>query len=80
MDGELKITAKFPEGTVEISQFEDVKNAAARQGVNNGTVNPKRSVAQHLLMPHVCRICKRGVPPEARTLRGGGPRLASFET
>jgi transcriptional regulator with XRE-family HTH domain len=29
MGGELKITAKFAEGTVEISQFEDVKKAAA---------------------------------------------------
>jgi hypothetical protein len=29
MGGELKITAKFPEGTVEITQFEDVKKAAA---------------------------------------------------
>ena len=29
MGGELKITAKFPEGTVEIRQFEDVKKAAA---------------------------------------------------
>src|SRR5438445_9162913 len=29
MGGELKITAKFPEGTVEISQFEDVKKSAA---------------------------------------------------
>src|SRR5712664_4084086 len=29
MGGELKIIAKFPEGTVEISQFEDVKKAAA---------------------------------------------------
>jgi transcriptional regulator len=28
MGGELKITARFPEGTVEISQFEDVKKAA----------------------------------------------------
>ena len=28
MGGELKITAKFPEGTVEISQFEDVKKEA----------------------------------------------------
>ena len=28
MGGELKITAQFPEGTVEISQFEDVKKAA----------------------------------------------------
>ena len=28
MGGELKITAKFPEGTVEITQFEDVKKAA----------------------------------------------------
>ena len=27
--GELKITAKFPKGAVEISQFEDVKKAAA---------------------------------------------------
>jgi transcriptional regulator with XRE-family HTH domain len=26
--GELKITARFPEGTVEINQFEDVKKAA----------------------------------------------------
>jgi transcriptional regulator with XRE-family HTH domain len=25
MGGELKITAKFPEGTVEITQFEDVR-------------------------------------------------------
>ena len=25
LGGELKITARFPEGTVEISQFEDVK-------------------------------------------------------
>src|ERR1035441_10110467 len=25
MGGELKITARFPEGTVEINQFEDVK-------------------------------------------------------
>jgi transcriptional regulator with XRE-family HTH domain len=29
MGGELKITARFPEGTVEINQFEDVKKAAA---------------------------------------------------
>jgi transcriptional regulator with XRE-family HTH domain len=29
MGGELKITAKFPEGTVEITQFEAVKKAAA---------------------------------------------------
>lgn len=29
MGGELKIIAKFPEGTVEISQFEEVKRAAA---------------------------------------------------
>ena len=29
MGGELKIIAKFPEGTVEISQFEDVKKAVA---------------------------------------------------
>src|ERR1700686_2657809 len=29
MGGELKITARFPEGTVEISQFEDAKKAAA---------------------------------------------------
>src|SRR5882672_7912896 len=29
MGGELKITARFPEGTVEISQFEDVKKAGA---------------------------------------------------
>ena len=26
--GELKITARFPEGTVEISQFESVKKTA----------------------------------------------------
>jgi hypothetical protein len=29
MGGELKIIAKFPDGTVEISQFEDVKKAVA---------------------------------------------------
>jgi DNA-binding XRE family transcriptional regulator len=29
MGGELKITAKFPDGSVEISQFADVKKAAA---------------------------------------------------
>jgi hypothetical protein len=29
MGGELKITAKFPEGAVEITQFEDVKKVAA---------------------------------------------------
>ena len=29
MGGELKITTKFPEGTVEITQFEVVKKAAA---------------------------------------------------
>jgi predicted transcriptional regulator len=28
MGGELKITARFPEGTVEINQFEDVKKLA----------------------------------------------------
>ena len=28
MGGELKITARFPEGTVEINQFGDVKKAA----------------------------------------------------
>jgi transcriptional regulator with XRE-family HTH domain len=28
LGGELKITVRFPEGTVEISQFEDVKKAA----------------------------------------------------
>jgi transcriptional regulator with XRE-family HTH domain len=31
MGGELKITAKFPEGTVEITQFEDVKIATASE-------------------------------------------------
>ena len=29
LGGELRITAKFPEGTVEIRQFEDAKKAAA---------------------------------------------------
>ena len=29
MGGELKITAKFPEGTVEIRQFEETRKAAA---------------------------------------------------
>jgi hypothetical protein len=29
MGGELKITARFPDGTVEINQFEAVKKAAA---------------------------------------------------
>jgi len=29
MGGELKIIARFPEGTVEISQFEQVRKAAA---------------------------------------------------
>jgi transcriptional regulator with XRE-family HTH domain len=29
MGGELKITARFPDGVVEISQFESVKRAAA---------------------------------------------------
>ena len=29
MGGELKITATFPEGSVEISQFQDAKKAAA---------------------------------------------------
>ncbi len=29
MGGELRIIAKFPEGTVEISQFEDAKKATA---------------------------------------------------
>jgi hypothetical protein len=29
MGGELKITARFPDGTVEINQFESVKKAAA---------------------------------------------------
>jgi hypothetical protein len=28
MGGELKITARFPEGTVGINQFEDMKKAA----------------------------------------------------
>ena len=28
MGGEVKITARFPEGTVEINQFEDVKKEA----------------------------------------------------
>ena len=32
MGGELKITARFPEGTVEINQFEDVKKAAGGAG------------------------------------------------
>ena len=36
MGGELKITARFPEGTVDMNQFEDVKKAAG--GV--GTVVP----------------------------------------
>jgi len=27
MGGELKITARFPEGTVEITQFEEVRKA-----------------------------------------------------
>ena len=29
MGGELRIIAKFPEGTVEISQFEDAKKGVA---------------------------------------------------
>jgi len=29
MGGELKIIAKFPDGTVEINQFESVKGAVA---------------------------------------------------
>ncbi len=29
MGGELTITARFPEGTVEITQFEDVRKASA---------------------------------------------------
>jgi len=29
MGGELKIIARFPDGTVEINQFESVKKAAA---------------------------------------------------
>jgi len=28
LGGELRITAKFPEATVEIAQFEDANNAA----------------------------------------------------
>jgi DNA-binding XRE family transcriptional regulator len=31
MGGELKITARFPEGTVEINQFEAVKKAAGEE-------------------------------------------------
>jgi hypothetical protein len=31
MGGELRITAPFPEGTVEISQFEAVKKAAGEE-------------------------------------------------
>jgi transcriptional regulator with XRE-family HTH domain len=31
MGGELKITARFREGTVEINQFEAVKKSAARE-------------------------------------------------
>ena len=31
MGGELKITAHFPDGVVEISQFESVKRAAAEK-------------------------------------------------
>jgi len=31
MGGELKITTRFPEGTVEINQFEDVKKAAGNR-------------------------------------------------
>jgi hypothetical protein len=34
MGGELKITARFPEGTVGINQFEDVKKGAG--GVSRG--------------------------------------------
>jgi len=30
MGGELKITAKFPDGTVEINQFEEVRKAAGQ--------------------------------------------------
>jgi len=32
MGGELKITAKFPEGSVEINQFESGKRSAVRKG------------------------------------------------
>jgi transcriptional regulator with XRE-family HTH domain len=35
MGGELKITARFPEGTVEISQFEAVKKAAGEERVKS---------------------------------------------
>jgi hypothetical protein len=31
MGEELKITARFPEGTAEINQFESVKKAAAEE-------------------------------------------------
>jgi transcriptional regulator with XRE-family HTH domain len=31
MGGELKITARFPEGTAEINQFEDVKKKLAEE-------------------------------------------------
>jgi len=38
LPGELKITAKFPEATVEITQFADVKKAAECQRLNRRPV------------------------------------------
>ena len=34
--GELKITVKFPEGTVEINQFQDVGNADPKTACSSG--------------------------------------------
>ncbi len=45
--GRTKITAKFPEGTVEITQFRDVKKAAAGR-IERAQSSPRRSVSPHL--------------------------------
>jgi len=59
MDGELKITAKFLEGTVEISQFYDVKKVAARRICN---VGPRPKLERRAAVARVSRRSKRGSP------------------
>ena len=51
--GYLKITAKFPEGTVEITQFEVVKESSRRQGIKRSGLRRRGVLARPRRMDHL---------------------------
>ncbi len=78
MGGELKITARFPEGTVEINQFEDVKKVAG-EWVGALKRSPRKGGAIGGMTRHDWKSCPsrscswRGLcraPSRRSTLRG----------